>query len=158
MPETALVLRPSRWKHFAYFLVCVVFTAIGVWQLRLHPTDVVGWISVVFFGLGSAIFIVQFLPGASYLRVEQEGFLFCSLYRKSPLIPWRDVSDFRVASVPPVGHPLVVFDWHTAPSRRFRAANQFLVSATDGLPDTYGLPPRQLAGILNEWRSRGSVG
>ena len=157
MRETALVLRPSWRKHIGPFLICLAFTAIGAWQLSLHAADFRGWICATGFGLGTAVFVVQLLPGASFLWVGPEGFQFSALYRKSALIPWRDVSDFRVVHVPPMGHRLVVFDWRTAPARRFRRANQFLAGGTDGLPDTYGLPPQELAGILNEWRARAVV-
>jgi hypothetical protein len=74
--------------------------------------------------------------------------------QRSGAILWRDVSDFRVAPVPPSGHRLVPFDWHAAPNSRVRRINTHLIDATDGLPDSYGLRPEELADVLNTWRSR----
>lgn len=110
------------------------------------------------FGLGIFVFALQFIPRASYLRITNEGFTFCSLFRKSPLFLWNDVSGFRVASVPPSRHPLIVFDWHAKPDRSIGRINRHLVGATNGLPDTYGLRPEELADLMNSRRSRGTNG
>lgn len=126
-------------------------------QIIRHKADAIDWLGVSFFGLGVVVFVVQLIPSASYLRIRSEGFMFCALFRKSPLIPWQDVSHFRVGNVPPKGHPLVVFDWHTGSHRGLRQVNRYLVDDTDALPDTYGLSPEELADLLNMWRSRAVV-
>jgi hypothetical protein len=123
-------------------------------EVTLHEDRIVGWLCVLFFGSCVAFFAVQLVPGASYLRIRSEGFRRCSLFRKGPLILWRDVSDFRVASVPPTGHRIVVFDWHAAPNRSSRQIDRHLLGGTDALPDNYGLRPEELAELMNEWRSR----
>lgn len=116
---------------------------------------VIAWLSVGFFALCAVVFALQLVPGASYLRITDEGFVFCSLFRKSPLVPWREVSEFRVASVPPSSHKLVVYDLNNALRPAIRSVNRALVGASDGLPDTYGLKPQELADLLNSWRLRG---
>lgn len=153
---TEIVLRPSKRRTTLYFLGCLGFVIIGAMQIARHEAGVIGWLCVLFFGLCVAVFAIQFIPGASYLRIRSDGFRFCSLFRKSPQILWRDVSNFRVTSVPPSGHRIVVFDWHAAPNRGVRRMNRHLVDATDGLPDSYGLSPEELAELLNAWRSRAS--
>ena len=147
------MLRPSKRKHIAYLFGCLAFVVIGALQVSNRQAGAIGWLCLLFFGLGVVAFTAQIIPGASYLRVRSEGFMFCSLFRKSPVILWRDVSSFRVASVPPSGHRLVVFDWYTASNRSVRRINQHLTGATDGLPDSYGLSPQGLAYLLNTWRS-----
>jgi hypothetical protein len=149
-----LVLRPSKRKQMAYLFGCLAFVGIGVWQVSRRDAGALGWLCTLFFGLGAAVFIAQIIPGASYLRVRRDGFMYCSLFRKIPVIPWQEVSIFRVASVPPSGIPLVVFDWHTASHPVVRRVNQHLTGATDGLPDSYGLSPQELADLLNTWRSQ----
>lgn len=136
-----------------YLFGCLVFVIIGALQISRHDHSAIGWLCVLFFGLGAGVFAIQFIPSASYLRIQSEGFMFCSLFRKSPMIPWQEVSSFRVASVPPSGHRMVVFDRHTASNRGLRQINRHLVDATDGLPDSYGLRPEELANLLNIWRS-----
>ena len=155
--NSEFVLRASKRKQIKALFVCFAFVGIGVWEVSSRAAGAFGWLCTLFFGLGVAVFTVQLMPGASYLRVRRGGFMYCSLFRKSPVIPWRDVSIFRVASVPPSGIRLVVFDWHTASHPAVRRVNQHLTGATDGLPDSYGLSPQELADLLNTYRSRATV-
>lgn len=152
-----IVLHRDKGRAALYLSVCLAFVIIGVTQVAGHKANMVGWSCVLFFGICAAVFLVQFFPDASYLRLRSDGFIFCSLFRKSPLILWRDVSDFRVVRLPPTGKALVVFDWRAAPNRSVRKLNRQLVDATDGLPDTYGLQPEQLAAYMNAWRSRATL-
>jgi hypothetical protein len=155
--SSEIVLHPDKRRAALYLSASLAFVIIGITQVAGHKASVVGWSCVLFFGICAAVFLAQFFPGASYLRLRSEGFMFCSLFRKSPLILWRDVSDFRVVRLPPSGKPLVVFDWHAAPNRGVRQLNRRLVDATDGLPDSYGLRPDQLAELMNAWRSHATL-
>jgi|SRR5579862_2002015 len=133
---------------------CLALFVFGVWQVSIRDAGPLAWLYTLFFGLCTAIFIAQIVPGASYLQVRRDGFMYCSLFRKFPVIPWQDVSVFRVASVPPSGFSLVVFDWQTSSHPVVRRVNQHLIGATAGLPDSYGLSPQELADLPNTWRSR----
>ena len=97
------------------------------------------------------------MPSASYLSLTTEGFIVSALFRKWPLIRWEDVSEFRVAAAPPTGMKMVVFDWHRSTKPRLRRINRALVGAGEGLPDTYGLKPGDLAELLNRWRKAATV-
>lgn len=146
-----LVLRPSKWKMAGFLVLCAGFTAIAA--LMVRDGRAMGWFVGLFFGLGVVVFAAMLLPGAAYLKIDREGFQFCSLYRASPKIAWREVSAFRVAAVPPAGNRLVVFDWHRPGVKRtMRELNRSLVGASDGLPDSYGMKPQALADLLNQWR------
>ncbi|MDE3201575.1 MAG: hypothetical protein KGN79_11720 [Acidobacteriota bacterium] len=155
--ENEIVLHPRKRKVALYSLLCLAFTMAGAWQIARREDLIVGWLGVLFFGLCFAVFVLQLLPGAAYLRLNSDGFRFCSLFRRSSLILWQDVSDFRVVPIPPSGHRMVVFDRQGAPSRKVRRINRHLVGASDGLPDSYGLKPEELAALLNEWRSRSQL-
>src|SRR6185295_6464429 len=135
--QSEIILRPGRGKMIGYLIVCAVFVVMGVTASR----GVLGWLSTSFFGLGVVVFAAQLLPRASYLRMTRDGFVCCSLFRKSPLISWREVSSFRVATVPP-NQRMVVYDWEGASRQGVRRLNRALVGATDGLPDTYGMKPQ----------------
>ena len=155
--SSEIVLRPDKRRTALYLCVCLAFVVVGITLVARHQAGMVGWLCVLFFGICAAVFSVQFFPGASYLRLRSDGFIFCSLFRKSPLILWRDVSDFRIVRLPPTGHPMVAFDCHAAPNRGVRRLNRQLVDATDGLPSGYGLPPDRLAELMNAWRSRATL-
>ena len=152
-----MVLHPSRLKLAGLLVGCAVFFAIGIGALRNH-SPVVGWMCTLLFGVAFVVFVVQLLPGASYLRITPEGFEFCAIFRRSPLIRWGDVSEFRVAKLPPGGNRMVVFDWKTRPQGGVRKINRALAGATDGLPDNYGMKHQALADLMNERRSRALAG
>jgi hypothetical protein len=138
-------------KLTVYLLLCVALTGMDVFVI-VTDGGIVGWFGLVFFGLGSLVFAVQFMPSASYLSLTAEGFVVSALFRKWPLIRWEDVSAFRVAAAPPTGIKMVVFDWHRGTKPLLRKINRALVGAGEGLPDTYGLKPGDLAELLNRWR------
>ena len=74
-----LVLRASRRKQLLFLLVCVAFTAIGVMMVR--DGDSRGYFCGGLFALGAVVFVINMLPDASYLKLDEEGFTFCSLFR-----------------------------------------------------------------------------
>jgi hypothetical protein len=43
--------------------------------------NAVGYLGIAFFGLGLVVFVIKLVPNSSYLRVTQEGFTVCSLFR-----------------------------------------------------------------------------
>jgi len=153
-----ILLRPDRRRIVLFFLACLGFVAIGITPIAWHGPSAIVWLCILFFGICGAAFLAQLFPGASYLHIRGNGFEYCSLFRKSPLILWQDVSDFRVVRIPPSGKRMVVFDWDAAPGYGARRFNRSLIGATDGLPDSYGLRPEELAELLNDWRIRSTHG
>lgn len=109
--------------------VCLIFIALA---LRGEPS----WWTAGFFAVCAVLFAAQIAPGASYLETTTKGFIVCRFFRKQPLIPWSDVSNFRVVSVPLRGKR-IVYDC-TDPKRGGHA-----------LPDTYGEDPESLVEFLN---------
>jgi hypothetical protein len=155
--QAEIVLRPSSLKTILYLAICMAFTAIGVLGVRTDG-PVVGWLCLIFFGSGTILFVIQLLPGASYLRLSVDGFTYRSLFRTWPTIPWRDVSDFRTAYVAR-GATFVVYDSNAASRSTLRKINRALVGATDGISAaTYGLKPEELAEVMNAWRARHLLG
>jgi len=135
-------------------LVCLGFVCIGAFQVVQHAGSAGGWICVVFFGLCSAVFAASFNPHAAYLQIQNEGFIVCSLFRKSPMVRWEEVSSFRVARPSLGGHRMVVYDWLAPSNSRLRRVNRRLIGATDALPESYGLRLEELTELLNAWRQR----
>ena len=151
MPE--LVLRPSRAKTILLLLVALVFVAIGVFALADREWGV-GLSCTIFFGLGAVIAAIQLRPGAAYLRLTEEGFVVCSMFRAGALVPWNRVSNFRVGSLPLAGKKMVVYDSSSPTKRGLRQINRELIGASDGLPDNYGMKYDALAALMNDWRAR----
>jgi hypothetical protein len=153
-----ILLRPNRRRVVLFFLACLGFVTIGITQTAWHGPSAIVWLCILFFGMCGAVLLAQLFPGASYLHIRGNGFEYCSLFRKSPLILWQDVSDFRVVRIPPSGKRMVVFDREAAPDYGIRRFNRSVIGATDGLPESYGLRPEELAELLNDWRMRSTRG
>ena len=72
--DGVLVLRPGRLKMFLLLLLSAGFVFAGVVMLSHEKGSVlIGWLTILFFGLGVIVFVVQLLPGSAYLRLDGEG-------------------------------------------------------------------------------------
>ncbi len=150
MSERELVLRPKRLRYLLYLALGMAFTVIGGFMIAERLWH--GWLVAVCFGSASLVFSSLLLPGAAFLRLGEEGFTMCSLYRRHSF-KWTEVSPFVPGHVG--GQAMVLFDL-LDPSRRphLRALSRGLFGAEAGLPDTYGMSAPALADLMNDWRER----
>ncbi len=88
-----------------YLLVFGAITLGGVWLLRTSGGDpllvVVGWIFIVFFGLGTAIFLAQFVRDVvlrrPILQIDEQGWSSRpSLVQGKRSASWQDIEDLGV--------------------------------------------------------------
>ena len=97
------------------------------------------------------VFLIQFLPGAAYLRLTPEGFTYCSAFR-AHTTRWEDVQEFGVMQM----HHTRMVGWNYAPrsqvKARMRGFSKTLTGYEAGLPDTYGLKAEQLVEALETLR------
>jgi hypothetical protein len=144
-----LKLRPRRTKLLVLTGVAAAFCAIGL--LMIRDGDSRGWFCLGFFSLCAVIFLVQLVPGASYLKLDAQGLTVRSLFR-STSYTWSEIVAFAPGRVG--GNPGVVFNLtpDSERQRRLRRFNATAFGAEAALPDTYGFPAERLAEILNEWK------
>lgn len=146
-------LRPRRVRTILFLLVCLGFALIG--GLMIRDGDGRGYFVGGLFALGVPVFALQLHPRAAYLRLDESGFTFCSLFR-AQTVRWADVADFGVINV---GAGRLVA-WNFVPGHprtgHGRAISQAIGGYEAALPDTYGLKPLVLAVWLNtlcqRWR------
>ena len=150
--HSVIVLRASKAKAILLLLVCAAF-AVGGGFMIADGQGAKGWFVALLFGLGVAVFAVQLIPGAAYLEITPHGFVLCSLFRRSPLFPWRDVSSFTVARLPPHGKKMVMCSPQSDASKALGKAFHAMFGASGGLPDTYGMKAEALADLMNTRRS-----
>ncbi|WP_238345815.1 hypothetical protein [Luteimonas saliphila] len=143
---TAETLRPSPAKWLAMVAISAVFVWIGLRIMGTHP--LIGWSSLVFFGLCGGLAVLNLLPGASCLVLDEDGFEIVSLFRRSR-VRWTEVARFGETRVGL--HRLVGFDFVDghAGSDRLRRVNRNLSGFQAALPDTYGLSARDLAARMD---------
>jgi hypothetical protein len=136
-------------KQLALAVLCAGFSAIALLMIRDGKSF--AWFGLVFFGLGVLVFLLQVVPGASYLKLDPDGLTIRSLFRSS-FYKWSEIAGFVPGDVG--GNRGVVFNFTDDFERhgRLRRLNVELSGAEGALPDTYGLSPERLAQILNEWK------
>jgi hypothetical protein len=145
LPKT---LRASRKKLVLLLFVTLVFVAIGIVEIRSEEASLGGWLCALLFGLGAVVFALNLLPGASYLRLEREGFTFCTLFRRTHM-QWARIATFSVHRIPTKS----MVGWSYVPgfdlgSAAMRSMNQKLAGCDAALPDTYGCNANDLAETL----------
>ncbi len=143
------ILRPNRLKTFGWLTLCAGFTAGGAWMILSDES--IGWLPALFFGLGVVVFGVILLPNSAYLRVSQDGFTVCSLFRAQSY-RWSDVGPFTVDRIGP--NRMVVFNFSDQyrafpPARKVASA---ITGYEGALPDSFGMSLKELACLLNEYR------
>jgi hypothetical protein len=99
------------------------------------------------------VFALQFHPRAAYLRLEPEGFTFCSLFR-SHTVRWKDVGEFAVITV---GQNQMIA-WNYTPdysaTGRAGAISKSFFGYEAAMSDTYGMKPQALVDLLESIRQR----
>ncbi|HRN62230.1 MAG TPA: STM3941 family protein [Luteimonas sp.] len=147
-------LRPSPVKWLATVAICAAFVWIGLGIMATHP--LVAWACIVFFGLCGAIGLLNLVPGASRLLLDDDGFEIVSLFRRTR-VRWADVARFGTSRVG-LQH-MVGFDFVDGyrGSDRLRRVNRGLSGFQAALPDTYGLKAGNLATYMEArlaaWRA-----
>jgi hypothetical protein len=142
LPFTAY---PKPWKQGLLLVVCLSFVAVGLFVVKERSTML--WFSTGFFALGALIFLVQLVPGSSYLTVDHDGIETCTLFRKTRY-RWSDLSDFGVYQVRMNKFVGFNFAPHYQLGTRGRAFSRAMMGYEGALPDTYGFKAEELAEIL----------
>ncbi len=139
-----ITLYPKRSSSILMMLVCTVFILIGVKSGM--------WLIACFFGLGIPIGIVQLLPGATFLRIEEKGFVSCVLFRET-FTRWDDVERFGVMTISHGGMSVqetVGFDYSPSyhGSEAGRRLAKTLADFEGALPQDIGESASQLAAFM----------
>ena len=144
-------LRPSRLRTAWLLLTFVAFTVLGV--LMGRDGERLGYFIGGFFALGIPVFALQFHPRAAFLRLDEEEFIFCSLFR-AHRVRWADVAMFGVTTVG--ANRMVAWNFVLGYPRTgyARGLSQAISGYEAALPDTYGLKAAELAVLLNTLRLR----
>jgi hypothetical protein len=128
----------------------LLFVVGGIWLIPGEP--LIGWLCVVFFGLGVVVFSINLHPKSSFLTLAHEGFTYASLFRQH-FVPWSNVQGFMSVRV----GPNKMVGWNYTPAflahGTVRRVNRATSGAEAALPDTYGMTIDSLCALLNEIRA-----
>lgn len=152
-----ITLRPSRLKTSGLLTISLIFVGTGVWMLNSNgAAPATAWLTVIFFGVGTVVFAVMLLPGASYLRLEPGGYTVCTLFRSS-FYPWSTVRGFGVTRIFLRRMVGINLEPGSGIAAGLGRVNARLVGFEGALPDTYGMSAAALAALMNEALARAKL-
>jgi len=143
-----ITLRPGKTKALLLALLSLAFLAIGLQMVEKQV--LIGQVLVVFFGIGTVVSLVPLIPSAFYLKLTQEGFEVCKLFKKS-FTRWDEVGSFTVSYTST--SKFVVFNY-TDKSRKRARTSQALAGYDAALPDSFGMKVEELADLMNKWKKK----
>jgi hypothetical protein len=165
MTEVQL-LRPSRLKWLLILIGSAVFAAGSIWMIQSGAGtpmpnapfgDVRAWgvAGLVLFGLGIPTSILRMARRWNYLELTPSGFTVASALAPTSTYRWDDVGTFETRTRYYRGFKTgetVVFDLASTYSHRTIRAVMNALGVS--LPDTYGMKAKELATLMNRWRSQ----
>jgi len=149
MKTQSNIFRPKKYKSIGLLILCLLFVFLG--YNMLEEKTLIGWLSIVFFGLGAVVFAIQLIPSATYLKLSEEGFETRNLFR-SDFTRWNEVKVFKTGYVG--SNKMVMLDYKETHSK-YKTGKKLAksLSGSEGaLPNTYGMSVSKLVDLLNEWR------
>jgi hypothetical protein len=156
-----ITLYASQRKWLAILAGCAVFVGIGVSMITSPaffnpsylgiPTDIIGWLEIVLFGLGLIVSVVALMPGRSHLTLDANGFTVRNLFRSfdEPLGKRRRLYRRVVVTHPVRKIMLVGYNDRTQAQRALGRANVGLVGRNTAFPDTNGMTAEDLARLMS---------
>lgn len=144
MQNLPLTLKPGKIKNTILILISIAFIVLGI--SLLEKNMLIAVLNIFFFGICLIIFVINMIPNASYLKIDERGIEMKNLF-KTTFIPWQAVSGFKTKFI--FVNKLVTF---TIDEKLLE--NSKMKGKSGAFPDTYGMSAKNLANLLNEYKSQ----
>ena len=105
MQNIPLILKPGKVKSSILLVISIGFVVLGI--SLLDRNMLIAILNIVFFGLCFIVFLLNLIPGSSYLKIDEKGIEMKNLFRTT-FIPWQAVSSFETKWV--AFNKLVIFN------------------------------------------------
>ncbi len=143
MQNLPLILKPGKIKSSILLVISIGFVILGI--NLLDKNKLIAILNIVFFGMCFVVFLINLIPGSSYLKIDEKGIEMKNLFRIT-FIPWEAVNAFKTKWI--AFNKLVVFDLN-----KTLVGNKMKLRQ-GGFPDTYGMSAAKLAQLLNEYKAK----
>jgi hypothetical protein len=150
-----LASRPAKWLLAG---VCSVVLLALNWFFVLPQGGslytMAGWLGIAVFAFAAVGALGNLVPGVAYLKLDPDGFESKTMFGRKR-VPWKVASNFR-AEGSALGRR-VAFDIYTNEPPRSGLFN-YLIRRMATVNDNYGMPPDDLARLMNAWRAKAVAG
>lgn len=144
-PDSEIILAPTKRKLWFIIPVSIIFVAGGIWMIV--DKEPMGWFVTSFFGIGLLFFLVQYLPGSTYIKMTRKGFETKTLFRTA-FLRWDEVRNFGAVSV---GRNLLVgydFTEEFKGKAKMREFNKGFAGYESLTPAEYEMNAHDLANLM----------
>ncbi len=151
MENNSQIFKQNLLKNMLLFLGCSAFVVIGIFLIDKDP--LIGWGSIIFFGLGVVVSLIQFHPNASYLKLNEEGFEVKGLFR-SNFTKWSHVKDFRQGQIK--SNKMIFFNY-TEEHKKWKQGKKLakLISGNEGaIQSSYNIKTHELLDLMKAYKLR----
>ena len=148
LPLTLLPARKTLWKHL---LIMSLITGMGASSVYWRIASVAGWGLLAIGGVLLTVAIVQLLPGAASLTLDEEGLHVTGLYRRTSY-RWDEIEGFGVYQAN--GKKKMVgfnFVEGSRPKSFLMKMSRNTIGYEAGIGDLYAPDPDKLADMLNAY-------
>jgi len=146
-----VIFQASRAKATALLLLAVAFVAIGLWMATERPLE--GYLTAGFFALGIPASLYMMRPGASYLKLDAEGFEVVD-FRRRHRCGWRDVDAFEVRRIFGLRMIGIVFSAGYRGRRALRTLSSAVAGLEGAIGNHYAAPLDEILAALNDRKAR----
>lgn len=154
-PPSHLTLQAPITKFLGPLAIVVGLSAFGFYQYNTEHSTV-GLIAGVLAAIGALFVLVQLLPNANALKLDESGLTIRAFYRDQRY-NWKDIEAFQVGKIGL--NEMVLFNLTAefkSRSEADRAASEFMrnINGCDGaLPSNYGKSASELCALLRHYHS-----
>jgi hypothetical protein len=147
-----VTLYSSRRKWLRHAIWSSLFAVAGLLMVSYEISG--GWFILSFFAALVPLCVGMLLPGASALKLDDQGFQVTKFFR-SRSARWRDVKNFEaIAQAQGSVEKIIVYDDVKSIDGIIETVNKTISGHNAYLPDTYGIAGEKLAGLMGRWRDR----
>jgi len=143
MQKLPVTFYPGKIKNTLLMLISLTFVILGISLLDKNI-----WIAVLnifFFGLCFIVYVINFLPNSTYLKLNETGIEMKTLF-KTTFISWRAIKSFGTKNI--FVMKMVTFDLDE------NLIDAKVKSKTGAFPDTYGMSAKKFAELMNDYKAK----
>ncbi len=132
-------------------VISLLFSGTGLYFILTDNAPLTLWLAFLFFSICSIIFILQLVPGSSYLKINAEGIETVTLFRKS-FIPWNAIKEMGVLRMNMQTMIGINFSPKYIKAEKGKMLSRNLSGWEGALPSTYGMKADKLVELLYAYK------
>ncbi|MCU7619253.1 hypothetical protein NZ698_18900 [Chryseobacterium sp. PBS4-4] len=143
MQKLPITFYPGKTKNIFLMLISLGFVILGI--SLLDKNIWVAVLNILFFGMCFIVYVINFIPNATYLKLNETGIEMKTLF-KTTFIPWQAIKSFGTRNI--VVMKTVTFELDE------NVIDATVKSKTGAFPDTYGMSAKNFATLMNEYKNQ----